>query len=112
VTGLPRQPDGCTTGFCSAIIGLVEVTFAQSARRHKVGKERARHVVRHPYIVIRQPAPPGSPLADDRLVFLGDDQTGRALEVVAIETRTGLHVIHVMDLRAKWRPYYEKGRDS
>ena len=34
--------------------------------------------------------------------------TGRALEVVAIETVTGLHVIHVMDLRPKWRPYYEK----
>jgi hypothetical protein len=90
----------------------VEVTFAQSARRHHVGRARARYVVDHPFLVVRQPAPVGSPLADDRLVFHGDDQTGRALEVVAIETVTGLHVIHVMDLRPKWRPYYEKGRST
>jgi hypothetical protein len=62
---------------------------------------------------VRQPAPVGSPLADDRLVFLGDDETGASAgSCCEIETVTGLHVIHVMDLRPKWRPYYEKGRST
>ncbi len=89
---------------------IMEVTFAQSARRHKVGRARARHVVDNPYTVVRQPAPEGSQLSDDRLVLLGDDHTGRALEVVAVEVEGGLHVIHVMDLRAKWREHYEEGQ--
>jgi hypothetical protein len=90
----------------------VKVTFAQSARKHKVGRARARQVVSEPYIVFRQPAPVDSPLRDDRLVFLGDDHTGRALEVMAVETDYGLHVIHVMDLREKHRILYEKGKAS
>lgn len=88
----------------------MEITFARSARRHKVGRARARHVIENAYTVIRQPAPEGSPLRDDRLIHLGDDPTGRALEVVAVEVESGLHVIHVMDLRAKWRDYYEEGK--
>lgn len=87
-----------------------EVTFAQSARRHKVGRARARHVVDNPDTVVRQPAPAGSQLSDDRLVLLGDDHTGRAPEVVAVEVEGGRHVIHVMDLRATWREHQEEGQ--
>lgn len=47
---------------------------------------------------------------DDRLLFLGDDQTGRALEVMAVELADGrLYVIHMMDLRDKYRTAYEEG---
>lgn len=46
---------------------------------------------------------------DERLVFLGDDATGRALEVMAVRTERGLLVIHAMDLRPKWRALYEEG---
>jgi hypothetical protein len=41
-------------------------------------------------------------------VFLGDDQTGRALEVVAVRLPDCLLVIHVQDLQAKFRPYYHE----
>lgn len=47
---------------------------------------------------------------DDRLVMLRDDQTGRALEVMSVELEDGtLFVIHVMDLREKYRSAYEAG---
>ncbi len=45
-------------------------------------------------------------------VFLGDDQTGRALEVVAVHLPDGLLVIHAQDLQAKFRPYYDKAREE
>lgn len=89
----------------------MEVTFAKSRRRHRIGRARARHVIQNPYVVVRQPAPADSAQRDDRLVFLGDDHTGRALEVMAIQTgENALHVIHVMDLRDKYRPHYEEGK--
>jgi hypothetical protein len=44
-------------------------------------------------------------------MFLGDDDTGRALEVGAVEIgEDRLLVIHVMDLREKYRGPYEKGK--
>ncbi len=49
-------------------------------------------------------------MADRRLVFLGDDQNGVPLEVVAIETDDGVLVIHAMKIRAKYRPYLKGHR--
>lgn len=46
------------------------VEFAQSARRHRIGRGRV---------------------------------------VMAVATERGLLVIHAMDLRSKWRRYYEEG---
>ena len=44
-------------------------------------------------------------------MFLGDDDTGRALEVGAVEVHEDLLlVIHVMDLREKFRGSYEQGK--
>ncbi len=40
---------------------------------------------------------------DERVVFLGIDETGRAIEVIAVELDHGLLVIHAMDMRPKWR---------
>lgn len=48
---------------------------------------------------------------DERIVYLGDDQTGRALEVVAVATATGLLVIHVQDLQTKFRRYYDEAKE-
>ena len=98
---------------CRAIILGVVIAFAQSARRHKIGQARVRHVVKHPFFTDRVPAPPGSLLPDDRLVFLGDDQTGRPLEVMAVELDDGgLLGIHAMDLRAKYQPACEEGKNA
>ncbi len=71
---------------------------------------RARHVIDNPLVTLTLPAP-GTGI-DDRLVFLGDDFTGRALEVVAVRLPDRLLVIHVQDLQAKFRPYYDRAREE
>jgi hypothetical protein len=60
------------------------------------------------------PEPAGardSPAKSDRLIFLGRDETGALLEVMAIETDRGLLVIHAMTMRAKYRIHL-KGDDD
>lgn len=44
--------------------------------------------------------------------FYGDDPTGRALKVVAVRLPDCLLVIHVQDLQAKFRPYYDQAREE
>jgi hypothetical protein len=46
-----------------------------------------------------------------RVLFLGDDDSGRALEVIAVEEADRLVVIHAMDLRPKFRSMYEEGKE-
>ena len=50
------------------------------------------------------PLPLYSPEAEDEdlVVFLGPDQDGVALEVIALELGNGLLVIHAMKLRQKY----------
>jgi len=85
----------------------VEIRHSRSATKHRVSRERSRHVVLTAEIIIAQSAPQESPVSDRRLVFLGDDQNGVTLEVVAIETDDGLLVIHAMKMRSKYRPYLQ-----
>lgn len=85
----------------------MRIEFAQSARRHKVGKARARQVIANPVVEITLPGGEGQ---DERLVYLGDDASGRALEVMAVPIEAGILAIHVMDLRPKWRQLYEEGK--
>lgn len=85
----------------------VRVEFTQSARRHKIGKARVRQVLVNPIVVNR--------IVEDhdpriRLLILGDDDTGRALEVIAVEEDHVLVVIHAMDLRPKFRTLYDEGK--
>jgi hypothetical protein len=48
---------------------------------------------------------------DDRLVILGDDASGKALEVLAVEGPKGeLIVIHAMELREKYREQYKEAK--
>ena len=81
------------------------VEFAQSARRHRIGRGRVLEVLADPVVVLNVPDARGR---QGHIVFLGDDATGRALEVMAVATERGLLVIHAMDLRPKWRRYYEE----
>jgi hypothetical protein len=71
---------------------------------------RARYVIDNPVVTLVLPAP--EPGIDDRLVFLGDDPTGRALEIVAVRLPDCLLVIHVQDLQAKFCPYYDQVREE
>ncbi len=66
-------------------------------------------MIEHCGLVFRIPPPTGQ--LDERLVFLGDDEEGVALEVMAIELEGGgLYVIHAMNLRERYRPQYEEAK--
>jgi len=85
----------------------LRVESTQSARRHKIGKARVRQVLANPVVVDR--------IVEEhdprvRLLILGDDDTGRALEVIAVEEDEVFVVIHAMDLRQKFRALYEEGK--
>ena len=54
---------------------------------------------------------PPSDGGDERILYLGDDADGVALEVMAVELSGGaLHVIHAMPLRERYRPQYEEAK--
>lgn len=87
---------------------MARIRFTQAARKHRVAAGRARAVFADPVAIV-----PVRRAGDTRIMrlFLGDDDTGRALEVGVIETEEGdLLVIHTMDLRAKFRPHYDTGK--
>jgi len=91
-------------------MGMREVRFTQAARKHRVSNGRARQVINDPLVTLTFPAP--EPGMDDRIVFIGDDNSGRALEVIAVDLPEYLLVIHVQDLQAKFRPYYDRATEG
>ena len=88
----------------------MQVKFARSARKHRVARTRILHVIQHSRLRFEQPPPAGAPAGHTtRFVYLGDDASGIALEVMAIELSGGdLLVIHAMPLREKYRSQYEE----
>ena len=66
-------------------------------------------MVEHPYAVEVGAARPNGEVV---LMFLGDDVTGRALEVAGIVEDGILVVLHVMDMREKFRVVYEAGKEG
>lgn len=88
---------------------VVRVRFTQAGRRHRIGERRVRHVIEHPLVSYLVPAPTEE--QDDRTLYLGDDHTGRALEVLTVPLEDGgLLVVHAMDLREKYRPEYDAAK--
>jgi hypothetical protein len=71
-----------------------EVRFAQSARKHRIGKAHVLAALETAGDPIVVPAPSAD--LDDRLVFIGVDDRGVELEVIAVKLQTFLYVIHVM----------------
>lgn len=84
----------------------MKVEFAQSSRKHRVGRARILEVLANPEVVFTLE---DLGMREDRLVFLGPDSSGRILEVMGILIDGGLLVIHAMDIRTKWRSMYEEG---
>ena len=85
------------------------IRWARSATKHRVTRARSDFVIQHCGLVFRVHAPAGQ--LDERLLFLGDDEQGVPLEVMAIELQSGgLYVIHAMDLRGRYLPQYEEAR--
>lgn len=66
--------------------------FSHSARKHRIGRASARHVI------ATSPAQSDlHPVTGETLwSWEGDDERGRELEIVAVEKPDALLVIHVM----------------
>jgi hypothetical protein len=86
--------------------------WARSATKHRISRSRIRHALEHCWAILEQDPPPGSPNPrPTRLVFLGEDSAGVALEVIAVRTNlANLVVIHAMELRPRYRRTYEEVR--
>ena len=80
----------------------MEITWKRSATRHRISRKRSGYVVQNTGVIFRQPAPATSPLGDDRLVFLGPDEDGALLDVMAIATDDGFLIIHAMPIRDRY----------
>jgi hypothetical protein len=90
-----------------------KVKWARSASRHRVPRRGATHVMSGCRLRFIEPPPDGAQAgASERFVFVGDDERGRALEVMAVEPEEGdtLLVIHAMELRDRYRLDYEEAR--
>jgi hypothetical protein len=88
----------------------MNVRFARSATKHRISRESIRHVIEHCGLCFEAPRPvDGAHVFDRRLVCLGDDARGEAIEVIAVEgDRDELIVIHAMALRDRYRSQYEE----
>ncbi len=77
------------------------VRFSRSARRHKIGKTHAYHVMSN-----YEPTVVTDPETDQAtMTWIANDSRERELEIVAVETPDCFLVIHVMptSLRRKGR---------
>jgi hypothetical protein len=68
------------------------VRFARTARKHRIGRFSARHVINSTTPI----EIPGGHGFDARLVWIGPDERGRVLEIVALVLQDEVLVIHVM----------------
>ena len=86
------------------------ITFARSATKHRISRERSLYVIEHCGIQFaeRYRNPADSKL-NPRIYFLGDDLEEVALEIVVAEIEEDeFTVIHAMELRNRFRGLYEE----
>lgn len=79
----------------------MEIRFTQAARKHRIGRASARHVLAHatPTGTTTEHGNPG-------WRYVGDDNRGRELEIIAVQLAEAngspfLLVIHVMPTRLR-----------
>lgn len=89
-----------------------EIKFARSATKHRISRERSLHVIEHCGIqLIDQAWDRGMSGLEKRVVFIGDDLEGVALEVIAAEgEEEEFVVIHAMNMRKRFRGLYGEVR--
>ena len=72
-----------------------EIRFTQSARKHRIGKARVLYVLeQYQPMVVTDPKS-----GDQNLRWIGFDDRGLELEIIAVVTPKYLLVIHVMPYR-------------
>jgi hypothetical protein len=82
--------------------GAWEIRFTQSARKHRIGRTSARHV-----LASTRPTPVAATSGADAWLYVGLDERGRELEIIAVEVQPadgGQHyllVLHVMPTRLR-----------
>lgn len=86
----------CNNGECEQM----DTRFTRSARKHRIGKAHALHVINTttPEVI------PADDTYDERRVYLGPDDRGVELEIVAVVQPDYLLVIHVMPTHYRRRP--------
>ena len=85
----------------------VEIRFARSASRHRLSRSRIIYEIEHSGRYLR--VPPGEGRQGERLVYLGHDEDGIALEVIAVQAdQDTLYVIHATPLRRRYFDEYER----
>ena len=85
------------------------VRFACSATRHRVSRDRIRHVIANYNLRFEQSPQDGPGTRSNRIVYLGDDPKGQAVEVMAVKLDDGdLFVIHAMPMRKKYMTKYKE----
>ena len=72
--------------------GCREVRWFRSARRHRIGKAHATHVM----TTVEPQAVPATQIADARQVWIRVDDRGIELEIVAPALQEAVVVIYVM----------------
>ena len=77
--------------------GPLEIRFTQSARKHRIGRASARHV-----LATAEATAVTTTSGADAWLYVGPDERGRELEIIALEAHSAdggqsyLLVIHVM----------------
>jgi len=70
----------------------VNIEFTQASRRHKIGRAHVRHVM-----ATTQPTPITTYRGAEGWLYVGPDERGRVLEIIAVTTEADtLLVIHAM----------------
>ena len=60
--------------------GPLEIRFTQSARKHRIGRASARHV-----LASAEPTAVTTTSGADAWLYVGPDERGRELEIIALE---------------------------
>jgi len=81
-----------TDNFVAHNIGQELIRFTQSARKHKIGKGRVLYVVEH----YQRQTIFDLKSSDIKYQWIGADDRGVNLEIIAVATPAYLLVIHVM----------------
>jgi hypothetical protein len=90
---------------------MERISWTKAARKHNISRTRTLYVMNHPAYTDTIPAPADSRQQDPRLLFLGPDENGVELEVMAVRTTKGLVVIHAMKLKPNKYPDYHPTGD-